>query len=390
MEKRARVLVVDDEPMNRDLLVDMLSRFGYECETARDGFEALGKLSLDIDVVLLDVMMPGMDGYEVAQKIREDPATKDIPIMMVTALGSREDRLKAVEAGANDFITKPIDQTELRVRIASLLKLKRAYDALKDHERQLQEVVRKRTSALRKALEEMAKAHRRTYQAYVDTLHRLALAAEYKDSGTAEHLQRVSWYSTVIGAAAGMSPGDVEILRHAAPMHDVGKIGVPDSILQKKGRLTDQEMEVMRKHTVIGARILSGSPSRLLQVSAIVALTHHERWDGLGYPRGLTGDKIPIWGRICAIADVFDALTTERPYKEALPVDKALELMKQARGQQFDPDLLDLFEQKFDKILEIREKTRKAALVKNPADSSSSRVTNWSDPDVLRIAFELR
>jgi putative two-component system response regulator len=385
VQQTPTILIVDDEPANRDLLVDMLTRLGYQCETARDGFEALGKLNLDIDLILLDVMMPGMDGYEVAKAIRANPETQDIPIMMVTALSSREDRIKAVEAGANDFLDKPIDPTELRVRTASLLKLKRAYDALREHERQLQDIVEKRTAALRKALEEMAKANRRTYQAYVDTLHRLALAAEYKDSYTAEHLRRVSLYSTVLGAAAGMSPGDVEILRHAAPMHDVGKIGIPDAILQKPGKLTPEEIEVMRKHTIIGAKLLSGSPSRLLQVSAIVALTHHERWDGQGYPRGLAGEKIPIWGRICAIADVFDALTTERPYKEALSFEQALEILKTGKGTQFDPRLLELFESKFEHIRALVERRARVE------SESRAQAIGWSsDAEALRVAFDLR
>ncbi|MDZ7373345.1 MAG: response regulator [candidate division KSB1 bacterium] len=383
MNRRPRILIVDDEPTNREVLTDMLVRLGYECETARDGFEALGKLNLDIDLILLDVMMPGMDGYEVAKAVRNNAETRDIPIMMITALGSREDRLKAVEAGANDFLTKPIDTTELKVRTESLLKLKQAYDALREHERQLQETVAKRTAALRKALEEMARANRRTYQAYVDTLHRLALAAEYKDSQTSEHLRRVSLYSTILAAAAGLSPGDVEIIRHAAPMHDVGKIGIPDSILQKPGRLTPQEMETMRQHTVIGAKLLSGSPSRLLQVSAIVALTHHERWDGKGYPRGLAGDQIPVWGRICAIADVFDALTTERPYKEALSFEQALELMREGKGSQFDPHLLDLFESRFDRIVSVAQRTNE--------DPSSVREVRWhTDAEILKVAFDLR
>ncbi len=351
-----RILIVDDEAMNRELLQDLMSSLGYECETASDGFEALVKLELDVDLVLLDVMMPGLDGYDVARRIRENPATRDLPIVMVTALSNKEDRIRAIEAGANDFINKPIDKAELTVRVGSLLKMKEALDELKRYRSELEDTVKKRTQALRKALEDMARAQRNAYKAHLETIARLAIAAEYRDEQTAAHIYRVSEYSALLAKALHLPPRDVEIIRRAAPMHDVGKIGIPDSVLLKKGRLTPEEMKIMQQHTVIGARILSGSCSPLLQAGEIIALSHHEKWDGSGYPRGLKGESIPLWGRICAVADVFDALTTERPYKEALSSEEAVQILVKGKGTHFDPKLVDAFLSKMDAVLEIQRK----------------------------------
>ena len=354
-----RVLIVDDEEMNRELLVDLMTSLGHECETASDGFEALVKLELDIDLVLLDVMMPGLDGYDVVKRIRENPSTHDLPIIMITALSSREDRIRAIEAGANDFISKPIDKTELVARTRSLLQMKEALDKLKRTRAELETIVERRTKALRKALEDMAKAQRNIYKAQLDTIARLAIAAEYRDEQTASHIYRVSEYSALLAEGLHLPPRDVEIIRQAAPMHDVGKIGIPDAILLKKGRLSNEEREIMKQHTVIGARILSGSCSPLLQAGEIIALTHHEKWDGSGYPRGLAGKDIPLWGRICAVADVFDALTTERPYKEAIPNDEAFEMLIRGRGSHFDPKLVDVFVEQREAVEKIQRKYNK-------------------------------
>jgi putative two-component system response regulator len=354
MSEARRILVVDDVEQNVALLGGLVRTLGYEVETARDGLEALAKLALGIDLVLLDVMMPGLDGYEVARRVRADPRTKDLPIILVTVLDSREDRVKAIQAGASDFIAKPVDKTELLVRIASQLRLKEAQDALKRSQAELEERVARRTEELRRTCEETADANRRTYSAHIDTIRRLVLAAELKDPDTARHIMRISRYSVVLAKALHMSPGEAEALGHAVTMHDVGKIGIPDAILFKRGALDEEEKKVMESHTLIGSRILADSSSELMQQGHVVALTHHERWDGTGYPRRLCGEQIPLAGRICAVVDVFDAMTMDRPYRPAFSTEAALETMRQGRGKHFDPSLLDLFVDRLDEVFVVR------------------------------------
>lgn len=346
-----RILVVDDEAINRELLEAMLAGFGYESETAVDGFEALAKLNLDIDLVLCDLMMPGMDGFEVVKKIREDPEHSDLPICMVTSLSGKEQRLRAVEAGANDFIAKPVDRFEVGVRVRALLKIKEAQDALKRHRAELEETVDRRTTALREALQEMSEAHRETYAAHVETIKRLSIAAEYKDEDTADHIERMSGYAHIVARKLSLSPKQCELILSSSPMHDVGKLGIPDGILLKPGKLDSEEWDVMKTHTTIGARILEGSSSELLQAGEIIALTHHEKWDGSGYPTGLAGEEIPIEGRITAIADVFDALTSRRPYKEPFSIEKSLSIIEEGRGSHFDPAVVDAFAAEIDAVL---------------------------------------
>jgi putative two-component system response regulator len=344
MARTYRILVVADQPPHSRLLGSMLGSLGYELELASDGLEALGKLTGEIDLVLLDVVMSGLDSFEVTRRIRADGRFCDLPVIMVTAMDSREDRIRAVEAGASDFIGKPVDKTELRVRISSQLTLKDAQDALKLHGVQLEAEVAARTIDLRKALDEMSEAHRRTHQAYLDTIQRLVLATALRDGETAEHIQRIGLSTEVLARRLGLPQSDGEILSRAATMHDIGKIGIPDTILLKEGPLTPEERRIMETHTLLGARLLSGSPSALIEAGARIALTHHERWDGTGYPRGLAGTSIPLGGRICAVVDVFDALTSDRPYRKALPLEEVLKLMRRGRSCQFDPELLDAFE----------------------------------------------
>jgi putative two-component system response regulator len=346
--------VVDDQEDTRRVLQRILANFGYQVELARDGLEALAKLSLDVDLVLLDAEMPGMDGFEFARRIRANPRYADLPLIMVTGLAAREDRLRAVEVGVNDFITKPFEIHELRLRSAWLLKLKESIDQLKRHRAELEQKVEERTAALRAALEEMAAAQRRTHEAHLDTIRRLVLVAEYRDSETAAHIERIGRYCELVARRLKLSPGEVELVRHAAPMHDVGKIGIPDSILLKPGKLTPEEWEVMKTHTTIGGDILHGSPSPLLQAGEEIALTHHEKWDGSGYPRGLAGQRIPLFGRICAVADVFDALTTNRRYRDALSNEAVFDFLAGQRGKQFDPEVLDAFLASREEIEEIQ------------------------------------
>ncbi len=356
-----RVLVVDDQPDTRKLLQRILANLGYETETAQDGLEALAKLELDIDLVLLDAEMPGMDGFAVTERIRQNPRLIDLPIIMVTGLGGKEDRLRAVEAGVNDFISKPFEINELRLRSQSLLKLKEASDLLKRHQADLEQTVEKRTAALRRALEEMATAQRRTHDAHLDTIRRLVIAAEYKDRDTAAHIERIGRFSEAIARALKLSPGQIETIRHATPMHDVGKIGIPDAILLKPGKLTADEWAIMRRHTEMGARILHGSPSELLRAGEDIAWSHHEKWDGSGYPNGLRGEAIPLAGRICAVADVFDALTSNRHYRDALPNETVYQMIEAQAERHFDPQIASAFLASKPEIEAIQQECRDAA-----------------------------
>ena len=355
IQRPKRILVVDDDLTTRTVTEALVEALGHEPEPARDGIEALAKLRLDIDLVLLDVVMPGLDGYEVCRRIRQDPNARDVPVIMVTSMSGRDDRLRAVEAGANDFIAKPIDKTELRVRTTSLLQMKDARDALKRYQSHLESLVEQRTTSLRSALDEMAAAQRLAYLAQLDTVERLAILAEYKDQVTARHIRRMSEYCAVIARGLNLPPSEVELILHASRMHDVGKIAVPDSILRKPSSLDAPEWVVMRRHPTIGSRILDNSSSELLQAGRVIALCHHERWDGTGYPSGLGGEAIPLWGRICAVADVFDAVISERPYKPAYPVHEALDILRNGRGTQFDPRVVDVFFENLDEILAVVE-----------------------------------
>jgi putative two-component system response regulator len=338
-----RVLVVDDQEEILESLRRLLIRSGHEVEVAHDGVEALARLKLGIDLVLVDAEMPGMDGFELCRRIRADAEFHDLPVMMVTGRDSKTDRLRAVEAGVNDFIGKPVDPTELRLRSASLLRIKAASDALKRVRAELELTVAQRTRDLRRALDEMVEAQRNTSAAHLDTIRRLVLAAEFKDRDTASHIERIGSYCELLGRTLNLAPQEVERLRFAGPMHDVGKIGIPDSILVKSGKLDSVEQEVMQQHTVIGAHLLHGSPSELLQMGETIAISHHERWDGAGYPEGLAGDAIPLVGRICAVADVFDALTSDRPYRAAVPNATVYEMMAAESGRHFDPAVLTAF-----------------------------------------------
>jgi putative two-component system response regulator len=350
-----RVLIVDDEEGTRGTLARLMRRCGHEVEVACDGFEGLAKLELDPDLVLLDVNMPAMDGFAVVEQIRRDPRRQHLPIMMVSGLDETRNWRRALAVGASDFIGKPIEPAELELRSAWLLRMKEATDELDRHRGRLTGLVEARTVALREALDQMAAAQRRTHEAHLDTVRRLVVAAEYRDRDTAAHIERIGRYAAMLAEGLGLRPGDVELLRQASPMHDVGKIGIPDAILLKPGPLTEDERRVMRQHPLIGARILEGSPSEIVQAGSVIALAHHERWDGAGYPFGTAGTAIPLFARICAVADVFDALTTVRPYREPLSIETALAIMEIERGRHFDPQILDVLLERRSELAAILE-----------------------------------
>lgn len=342
--------MVDDEAAISEILGDILESEGHEVEVAQDGIEALAKIGLDIDLVMLDIMMPGMDGFDVVKSIRANPLYQDIPVIIVTGMTSMQDRIRAVEAGANDFIGKPFDHTEVRVCTMSLLRMKGAHDALKDHKIMLEKTVAKRTEALRTALDDVVSTQRLLREAYIETIHRLVVAAEFKDKGTASHIRRMSQYSAMLAKKINLPPSEVDLILHASSMHDIGKIGTPEEILMKPGKLTESEWVSMREHTSHGAKILHDSSSNLLMEGERIAVSHHEKWDGSGYPLGISGEDIPLSGRICAVADVFDALTSERPYKKAFTNETALNMMRQESGLHFEPELLNIFA---DSMLEV-------------------------------------
>jgi len=474
---RPKVLIVDDEELNVKLMELLLQPLDYQIIKAYSGEEALRKVADEPpDLILLDIMMPGIDGFQVCQRLKEDEKTRFIPIVMVTALDQLEDKVKGIEAGADDFLSKPVNRVELLARAKSLIKVKGLNDKilryqqtlkslfelttfseahktrdsllkelaertaqltgmgsvaitmikdgreeveaaynlrterweppkdaisiplkayigklmgnlwvlggekrideetirvlsivaqrisseieLLEYNQRLEKTVEDRTRELQKALKDLEEANVEISRAHEEVVFRLALAAEYRDDDTAKHIRRISYYCAAIAKALGLPEHMVRLIRLASPMHDVGKIGTPDHILLKPERLTPEEYEEMKKHTLIGARILGGSSSELLKMAEAIALSHHEKYDGTGYPHGLSGEDIPLVGRIVAVADVFDALTTRRVYKPALPVEEALVIIKKECGSHFDPKVVGAFLSIMDEIIDIKERLK--------------------------------
>lgn len=350
MRIKPLILVVDDEPQNVMVLDAMLESQGYEVVTAENGAKAI-KSATDNppDLILMDIMMPVMDGYEAVRILKSNEITKLIPIVMVTALTQVEDRVKALEAGADDFMIKPIDKTEVRARVKSLLKVKKYNDYMVQYNKKLEYEVNKRTQEVRLAFSKLKEAS-------LETIIRLSRAAEYKDDDTGAHVLRMSNYAKSIALRMGYNKEMCERILNAAPMHDVGKIGIPDVILLKPGSLDDEEWKTMRRHTYMGKKILEGSDDPVIQLAEEIAYTHHEKWDGSGYPRQLKGSEIPCISAIVAIADVFDALTTKRPYKEPFSLEKSYRIIREGKGSHFNPDVVDAFFAINDEILAIKDK----------------------------------
>jgi putative two-component system response regulator len=320
---QSRILLVDDEPTNLRVLRHILQD-DYALSFARSGLAALELAEHEnIDLILLDVMMPEMTGIEVCERLKKNPKTKDIPVIFVTALRDSADEEKGFAIGAVDYITKPVVPTIVLARV-------------KNH----------------MSLINIAALH----LTHIDLMERLGRAAEYKDNETGMHVQRMSRYTRELAIAYGFSEEYADDLMMAAPMHDIGKIGIADNILLKPGKLTEEEYTIMKTHVEIGAEILSNPRSHLIELARIMALTHHEKWDGSGYPNGLAKDDIPIEGRLIAVADVFDALTSERPYKKAWSIDDAINYIFEQSGTHFDPALPPLLRQILPELLKIKEK----------------------------------
>jgi putative two-component system response regulator len=334
---QATVLIVDDIPQNISLLnVALMDE--YTIKVATSGQQAIDICRfMPIDIILLDVMMPEMDGFETCRKLKEDPKTSAIPVIFVTARGEVKDESMGFDCGAVDYITKPIHSSIVRARVHTHL-------ALYDQSRTLERLVQERTIELN--------------ETRLEVLRRLGTAGEYRDNETGLHVVRVSSYCRIIALALGLPESEAELLYNAAPLHDTGKIGIPDSILFKPGKLDNDEWKIMRTHSEIGYKIIGMSNNNLLKAAATIALTHHERWDGHGYPQRLEAADIPLFGRIVAIADVFDALTSVRPYKRAWSVDEAVEEIVLCKEKHFDPQIVDAFLRKLPEMTDVMHKLK--------------------------------
>ncbi len=339
----AKILLVDDEPANIKLLDRTLGTFGYQnIITTTDPRSVLGLFQQHpFDLIILDLNMPYLDGFEVMRQLHELGRLDMPPILILTAQHDQEHRVRALRGGAHDYVTKPFAVDELLARVRNLLQVQLYQKSIRGRNQLLEERVRERTREL--------------YDTRLQIVRRLGRAAEFRDNETGLHIVRMSKMSVVLGEASGLSSAECELLLNASPMHDIGKIGIPDQILLKPGKLESNEWEIMKTHTTIGAEILSGDDSELLSMARIIALCHHEKWDGSGYPHGLVGENIPLVGRIVALADVFDALTSERPYKKAWPLDAAMQYVEDNRGKHFDPRLVDLFQTSLPDILTIKD-----------------------------------
>ena len=361
---QAKILIVDDEMFNNEVVRGYLELDGYQdIEATSNAREAMSLVfELRPDLVLLDINMPEISGLQILKSIRADDALSTIPVVILTADSSNETKLDALDSGATDLLAKPVHRGELLARIRNVLKLKAYQDRLFHYSEELEAAVRKRTADLEESRMEVIRC--------------LARAAEFRDDDTGQHIVRVGRYARIIGEELGVPELDLDTLQAAAQLHDVGKIGIPDSVLLKPGKLTPEEFEllqkhcgfgrkivesfssneaeVMRSHTELGSRIVDEAHSPILQMAKRIAMTHHERWDGTGYPLRLAGEDIPIEGRITAVADVFDALSSKRTYKPAFPLEKCFQILSESRGTQFDPRVIDAFFARRDEIVAVQ------------------------------------
>ena len=339
----ARILIVDDEPANLKLLGKILSGQGYQdYALIQDSREVLSSYQQHRpDLILLDINMPYLDGYQVMKQLVDlnDPLLP--PIVILTAQHTKDYLLRALAEGARDFISKPFDRNELLMRVRNLLDAQLAHRMLYSQKDVLEDMVSQRTEEL--------------HATRLQIVQRLGMAAEYRDEETGYHILRMSHTCALLAREIGWNDEQCDLILNASPMHDIGKIGIPDAILLKPGKFELHEWEVMKTHAAIGAKLLEGDDSTLMVMAREIALTHHEKWDGSGYPNGLIGEAIPMSGRIAALADVFDALTSTRPYKKAWSVEAAVDLIKESSGSHFDPELVNVFMRNISEILAIRE-----------------------------------
>ncbi len=349
--KSASILVVDDESSNIKLLERVLESEGYtKIVSTQNPCEVLGLYhEHTCDLVLLDLNMPQMDGYMVMEQLKLNYGSVLSPILVLTAQHLQDHRQRALDSGALDYVTKPFDRKELLSRVRNLLEVQLARKYMREQNDILERRVLDRT-------QELEIAHQQLYDSRMQIVRRLGRAAEYRDNETGLHIIRMSQISARLGEVVGIDREQCALLLNASPMHDIGKIGIPDYILLKPGKLEPNEWEIMKTHAQIGADILDSSDSELLNMASEIAITHHEKWDGSGYPNGLKGKEIPLVGRIVAVADVFDALTSSRPYKKAWSVEKAVATIKEESGKHFDPEIINLFIKILPDIISINKK----------------------------------
>jgi putative two-component system response regulator len=344
-----RILIVDDELANLKMLAKLMRNHGYlDLDLVEDARNVVERYQvLRPDLILLDINMPHLDGFQVMEQLKalNDPLLP--PIIILTAQHDKSYLLRALALGARDFVSKPFDHVELLMRVHNLLDAQLAHRLMHDQKNVLEEMVRARTEELRRTR--------------LEVVQRLGMAAEYRDEETGNHILRMSHISALLAKASGWNREECELILNASPMHDIGKIGIPDAILLKPGKFEPHEWEIMKTHAVIGAKLLENDDSDLMRMAHIIAYTHHEKWDGSGYPRGLAGEAIPQMGRITALADVFDALTSERPYKKAWTVEAAVDMIKENSGKHFDPALVEIFLRELPGIMEIRERFSETA-----------------------------
>ena len=343
------VLAVDDEPFNLDLIeLAFMDVPNMNLITAVNGQDALEKLlHVDVNVILLDLRMPVMDGFGMLEKVKNHPIYSKIPVIIVTA--NSEEKNRALALGANDFLAKPVDTVELKLRTLNYTKLHKSQIALEELNTNLDKLVHQRTAQLHAALQ---LAQETEYEVSL----RLGMASEYRDLETGMHIKRISHYSALLGKLSGMDEEQERLLLYSSPLHDIGKIGIPDAILLKHGKLDDKEFKLMKEHTTIGGLMLQdGERYPIIKAGQIIAQQHHEKYNGSGYPLGLSGEDIHVYARIVSIVDVFDALSSKRVYKDAFSLEKTLEIMKDGEGSHFDPILLNLFIDNLDSFLEIRD-----------------------------------
>ena len=338
------ILIADDDEGIVMLLRTLCEDRGYRTIEASNGREAVERAFQSMpDLIVMDATMPEKSGFDATRELKSNALTEHIPIVMLTGLQTREDRLRGIAAGANDFLTKPVDGEEFALRVSNNLKIKEYHDFLEQHARILEEQVRERTEEIRKG--------------YIDTIYRLAVVSEFKDEETGFHIKRIGYFTKALATVLGMADDFVESIYHASMMHDIGKVGIPDSIMLKPGALNDEEWKMMKSHAERGARILSGSDSPYLIMAEQITRSHHERWDGSGYPTGLRGESIPLAARITTLADQYDALRTRRVYKPAFSHGDAMRIITEGDGRtlptHFDPRVLKAFAQNGNRFEEL-------------------------------------
>lgn len=344
----ADILIVDDQPDIRFFISEILNDEGYRTHAVENGEQALESVSREPpDIILLDALMPGIDGFEVARRLKSSPESESIPIIMITGLQDNRSLERALLQGVEEFVNKPINPVELKCRVRNLLRLKLANDVLRDHNNQLENEVKMRGRELQNSFEE--------------GLYTLMRAAEYRDDETGAHIHRISFYTRMLSEAVGMDREFNNTIFLASPMHDIGKIGIPDQILLKQGVLTSKERSLMEKHTTIGEKILEGCYSPYMRMGLEIARSHHERWDGTGYPDALAGEEIPLSARIMSICDVYDAIRSKRSYKQAIDHDETVDIIRNGDGRvqpsHFDPAVMNAFLNNESEMREIFEGT---------------------------------